>query len=80
MSLPSDWQAQALKAKGEIVSKDPTKEVFGLSLPTEWKHELIPFVRSGELRKLLKVKAIAFEGKKITAFEAPKQEGDHGGE
>jgi len=67
-----------MKAKSDMETADPTKTVFGLSLPADWKHELTPYVRSGELARLLKVKAITFEGKKITGVEPPERKGDHG--
>lgn len=78
MTLPADWQFQVHEALKEMTLDDSTQTVFGLSLPATWKHGLEAFVRSGEVKRLFKVKAITFEGKNITRLEPPKpREGDH---
>lgn len=70
MSLPEDWQQQAMRAKAQMERDDPSRVVWGLVLPVAWKTELRP--RQVDVRRLLGVKAITFDGKKIERLEPPE--------
>jgi len=62
-----------MEALAEMKKGDPTKAVFGLSLPSSWKGELAKYAMNGDLRRMFHVKAITFEGAKISRLEPPKQ-------
>lgn len=74
VGLPPDWQDMAVKAMAKMRADDPARDVFGLSFPKTWQGELMPYARSGELARLLGVRAITFnDGKTITRFDKPEE-------
>lgn len=72
-TFPENWQEQVLTALEKMRTADPTKAVFGVMLPESWKSELEVYSRSGELRRLFGLRAIAFGGKTISPFDGPKE-------
>ena len=70
-TIPTDWQETVMTTLDKIRAADPTKANFGITLPESWKSELDYYSRSGELRRLFGVRAVAFGGKTITSFDAP---------
>jgi hypothetical protein len=72
MSAPENWQAQAMSAIAQMKIDDPTRTVFGVNLPAEWKHDLQAHLSN--VKQLLGVRAITFDGKKkITRVEPPER-------
>jgi len=69
--FPTDWQEQVHNALDKMRTEDPTRAVFGITLPESWKDELTYHARNGELRRMFGVKAVAFGGKGISSFDAP---------
>ena len=67
---PPDWQQQVLEKKKELLGKGGP--LFGLVLPRTWFYELNTYQQ--ELRKLLGVPRVAFEGTSIARMEEPKTE------
>lgn len=70
-TFPTDWQEQVATALEKMKTTNPTKAVFGLMLPENWKSELEYHARNGELRRMFGVKAVAFGGKTVSSFEEP---------
>lgn len=71
--LPTDWQEQVINALIEAKRNNPSKAIWGVSLPEHWVGELRPHAYSGELRNLFGIRAVSFSGKTIGTFEAPKE-------
>ena len=74
--LPEDWQSQVTHALHKMKEDDPTRNVFGLSLPESWKGELTTYVRNGDLRRMFLVKAISFSGSDISRLDPPETKED----
>lgn len=70
-TIPTDWQEQVSNALEKMRATDPTKAVFGVTLPEGWKPELEYYVRNGEMRRMFGVRAVSFGGKTISSFDAP---------
>lgn len=69
---PTNWQALVTESLEKARRDEPMKAVFGISLPESWKSELQTYVQNGELSRLFNVRAVSFEGKTISTFDAPK--------
>lgn len=69
VGCPKDWQQQVIEKKKELQSNGP---LFGLVLPKAWQAELNSFQQ--QLRPLLGVPRVAFEGTSIAAMERPVEE------
>jgi hypothetical protein len=70
--FPANWQELVINSLKKTREAEPMKAVFGVSLPESWKGELQHYARSGELARLLGVKAVSFGGKEIGTFDQPK--------
>jgi len=74
-ALPEDWQYQVLEAVRKLEDECPLEELFGVSLPARWKPELDPFVRNGDLHRLVGVRAVSFSGEGISRLKDPHGRG-----
>lgn len=74
MGLPVDWHIQLMEAIKKAQKTDPTRAVFGISLPESWKSHLTYYVRNGELRRLFGITAFTFAGNEIKALYPPSKE------
>ena len=72
--FPSDWQDKVYAAIKHAQTKDVTKAIFGISFPENWKADLSPFVRSGEISRLFGVRAVSFSGKEVGVFDSPQDQ------
>jgi hypothetical protein len=66
---PPDWQQRVLT----FLEDHDADEVWGLMLPKKWEHELMRYIRDGQISKLLGVRRFMFSGNKIQLMEEPKE-------
>lgn len=69
--FPTNWHELVADALTKARHDNPTKAVWGVSLPESWMSELQYYARNGELSRMFGVRAVSFSGKTIGTFDAP---------